>query len=281
MPTIAALHAAGELSTRARNALTNDAGCEVLADVAAMTEEKVRRLANVGAGTVAEIKSVLSANGLAFATESLEEEEEEGPRFEPYLWMVMDPWRDLRMMVRAIDKGIRYPGVSEQRHARFIRDAREVVDHKRKRERRMKAMIGRAVARLPPQDDATAANWIPKAGWDERRLCSTPIAKHPPQALESFTVPQELQAVRIKTAAELLDCEETIIRRLLRKGELRGFKLGRGVRVLVQSIEDYQQRQALPIPEPPVPKPVRRKNRRDTIEQERAMAFLRAAGVRI
>jgi hypothetical protein len=174
--TIAALHAAEELSTRARNALANDAGCETLADVAAMTEEKVRRLANVGAGTVAEIKSVLSANGLAFATESLEEEEEEGPRFEPCLWMVMDPWRDLRMMVRAIDKGIRYPGVSEQRHARFIRDAREVVDHKRKRERRMKAMIGRAVARLPPQDDATAANWIPKAGWDERRLCSTPIA---------------------------------------------------------------------------------------------------------
>jgi excisionase family DNA binding protein len=104
--------------------------------------------------------------------------------------------------------------------------------------------------------------------------------EHPPQTPESFTVPLELQAVRIKTAAELLDCEETIIRRLLRKGELRGFKLGRGVRVLVQSIEDYQQRQALPIPEPPVPKPVRRKSRRDTIEHERAIAYLRSIGLR-
>jgi Bacterial RNA polymerase, alpha chain C terminal domain len=111
MPTIAALHAAGELSTRARNALTNDGGCETLADVAAMTEENVRRLANVGAGTVAEIKSVLSANGLAFATESLEiEKEEDGLHFEANWWLITTPWRDLRMMVRAIEKGIRCLG---------------------------------------------------------------------------------------------------------------------------------------------------------------------------
>lgn len=102
----------------------------------------------------------------------------------------------------------------------------------------------------------------------------------PGNPLDSITLPLELQAVRIKTAAELLDCEETIIRRLLRKGELRGFKLGRGVRVLVQSIEDYQQRQALPLPdEPPPPKP-RRQTRRETIEQQKAMEFLRSLGIR-
>jgi excisionase family DNA binding protein len=103
--------------------------------------------------------------------------------------------------------------------------------------------------------------------------------EQPGNPLDSITVPLELQAVRIKTAAELLDCEETIIRRLLKKGELRGFHLGRGVRVLVQSIEEYQQRQALPLPdEPPPPKP-RRQTRRETIEHQKAMEFLRKAGV--
>lgn len=105
--------------------------------------------------------------------------------------------------------------------------------------------------------------------------------EQPGNPLDSITVPLEIQAVRIKTAAELLDCEETIIRRLLKKGELRGFKLGRGVRVLVQSIEDYQQRQALPLPdEPPPPKP-RRTTRRETIEQQKAMEYLRSLGIRV
>lgn len=97
--------------------------------------------------------------------------------------------------------------------------------------------------------------------------------------LDPITVPLELQAVRIKTAAELLDCEETIIRRLLRKGELRGFKLGRAVRVLLQSIEDYQQRQSLSPPQEPLPPKPRQKAWRDTIEQQKAMEFLRKAGV--
>lgn len=66
-PTIAALHASGRLSTRARNALVNDAGCESLADIGALSMDDVAALANVGPGTVAEITATLQAHGMDFA----------------------------------------------------------------------------------------------------------------------------------------------------------------------------------------------------------------------
>lgn len=68
-------------------------------------------------------------------------------------------------------------------------------------------------------------------------------------------------SVRVKTAARVLDADESHVRELLRHGELKGHRWGkRGVRIFVSSIDDYRRRQALggkpaEPPKPPRPKP--------------------------
>ena len=51
------------------------------------------------------------------------------------------------------------------------------------------------------------------------------------------------RSVRVSTAAKLLDADESLVRTLLRDGDLEGHRIGtRGVRIYVSSIETYQQR---------------------------------------
>lgn len=50
------------------------------------------------------------------------------------------------------------------------------------------------------------------------------------------------RSIKIKTAAKVLDCNETTVRRLLSRGYLEGHKIGRDVRVFADSIDDYRNR---------------------------------------
>ena len=48
-------------------------------------------------------------------------------------------------------------------------------------------------------------------------------------------------SARVARIAELLDCDEKQVRRLVDNGDLEGFRLGkRGLRVFLDSVADYQ-----------------------------------------
>lgn len=67
----------------------------------------------------------------------------------------------------------------------------------------------------------------------------------PRLAAPADDVEHELEAlersVRVKTAAQILDADESHVRELLREGKLRGHRWGkRGVRIYLSSIDDYR-----------------------------------------
>jgi excisionase family DNA binding protein len=54
------------------------------------------------------------------------------------------------------------------------------------------------------------------------------------------------RSIRVRTAAVILDCDETQIRALLRSGQVEGHRIGtRGVRVYLDSLDAYRERRAI------------------------------------
>lgn len=126
-PTLAALHAAGRLSTRARNAL-RWADCGTLADVAAMTTAQVGRIDNVGSKTLAEIGAVLAEYGLAFARPVVVEEVWVEDPFPAARILCIWPAEALSYLVDQIDGGAVYPGVSSERLGLFTFAAEGIIE---------------------------------------------------------------------------------------------------------------------------------------------------------
>ena len=87
-------------------------------------------------------------------------------------------------------------------------------------------------------------------------------------------------AAKVKTVAALLDADPAIVRRLVNKGELESFTIGkRGVRIYLDSVADYQQRQARQTP----PRAAERQQRRQVSRAaaREAIEGLRKLGVKI
>lgn len=53
------------------------------------------------------------------------------------------------------------------------------------------------------------------------------------------------RGVPVSTAASIIGCDDSYIRRLIRRGQLRAYRVGRGVRVYLSSIDDYRTRNAI------------------------------------
>lgn len=63
--------------------------------------------------------------------------------------------------------------------------------------------------------------------------------------LAELAGPDMRESRRVRTVAAMLDADETTVRRLIETGELESHTIGkRGVRVYLDSISDYQARQA-------------------------------------
>jgi hypothetical protein len=88
-------------------------------------------------------------------------------------------------------------------------------------------------------------------------------------------------SARVATVAELLDCDPGDIRRLIRDGELETHGKGkRGLRVYLDSVRDYQVRQARQTrPRSPDAGALRRRAPASTAAHLAAMASLRAKGI--
>jgi hypothetical protein len=81
------------------------------------------------------------------------------------------------------------------------------------------------------------------------------------------------RSVPIELAAdEISVCPKTILR-LLGKGDLKGHRVGRAVRVYLDSIEDYQRRNEYAPVAPAAPKRIR-KNSNAHLQAEEALAKL-------
>jgi excisionase family DNA binding protein len=65
-------------------------------------------------------------------------------------------------------------------------------------------------------------------------------------ALSAFDVPHVRASARVGTVAELLDCDERDVRRMISAGELEAHSKGkRGVRVYLDSVVAYQEGRTL------------------------------------
>lgn len=89
-------------------------------------------------------------------------------------------------------------------------------------------------------------------------------------------------SARVARVAELLDCDESDIRRLIRCGQLEAHGKGvRGVRVFLDSVRDYQDRRAIDAISGPAapPKAKSRRTAASTAAYRAAMAGLKAKGI--
>jgi hypothetical protein len=74
------------------------------------------------------------------------------------------------------------------------------------------------------------------------------VSIRPHFAADPATAPRP--SARVARVAELLDCDAGDVRRLIRSGELETHGKGkRGVRVFLDSVRDYQDRQTKPMPD--------------------------------
>jgi len=56
-------------------------------------------------------------------------------------------------------------------------------------------------------------------------------------------------SARVKTVAQMLDCDESQVRRMVAAGTLKSYRLGkRGIRIYLDSVADFQHPQAKPRP---------------------------------
>ena len=90
---------------------------------------------------------------------------------------------------------------------------------------------------------------------------------------------EDRRGVPLARAAEILAVEEPTVRKLLDTGKLKGFRVGRRIRVYEASITAYQDQSALgthsPTPEPPKPP----RQRRTSAEHRESLALLAQLGV--
>jgi excisionase family DNA binding protein len=86
----------------------------------------------------------------------------------------------------------------------------------------------------------------------------------------------------VATVAQLLDCHPTDVRRLVHSGELQTHRKGvRGVRVFLDSVQAYQERQTHPAPRRVATAihPLKRPFPPATVAFRAAMAGLKAKGL--
>jgi excisionase family DNA binding protein len=95
-----------------------------------------------------------------------------------------------------------------------------------------------------------------------------------------FAIARERLSVRVKHVAAILDCDQSQVRRLVDRGELEAHRIGkRGVRIYLDSVDDYRARgviKAARAPQMPH-KPLISKATR--IATAAALADLRADGI--
>jgi len=98
---------------------------------------------------------------------------------------------------------------------------------------------------------------------------------------------RRLESVTVARAAEILGCDETTVRALLRNGGLDGHRVGKsddtpnGVRVELQSALDYKRRHAIDADQAPADAPARPRRRPATAAHRESVAYLRSMGYRI
>ncbi|HLY90008.1 MAG TPA: helix-turn-helix domain-containing protein [Acetobacteraceae bacterium] len=87
-------------------------------------------------------------------------------------------------------------------------------------------------------------------------------------------------SVKVSTAAAILDCDESFVRKLVKDEELSSHQLGkRGIRIYLSSIEDYRRRSTVlaaggtPAAGKPKPKP------KQSASFNEAMAFMKSRGL--
>lgn len=88
------------------------------------------------------------------------------------------------------------------------------------------------------------------------------------------------RAVTVQKAADAMDLDESTVRKMLRTGELRGFRAGAGhksMRVFVSSIREHQANRLI-IPDGELPKPQKPKRERSASHKQ-ALATLAALGI--
>lgn len=90
------------------------------------------------------------------------------------------------------------------------------------------------------------------------------------------------RSVRVAKVAEALDIDQSTVRRLLDRGDLEGHKVGRGIRIYVDSVQAYQEGKRVAPPKPegaPERKP--RRKVEPSAELEEALAYMRSLGLRV
>ena len=97
--------------------------------------------------------------------------------------------------------------------------------------------------------------------------------------LSHIPIANDDRSVRVSTAAAMLDCDESMIRKLAKDGELEWHRFGkRGVRIFLASISDYQVRMTGQTPAAERQSP--RKNRtRPSARHNESMAYLKSMGL--
>jgi excisionase family DNA binding protein len=119
---------------------------------------------------------------------------------------------------------------------------------------------------------AKITNALARIEDDVQRLLADARAQH------TFIEPPD-RSLKVSQAAELLACDDSEVRRLLKKGELRGHTIGtRGVRVLLSSLNDYRQRQAI-VPQKEASRELKQRRRQRSKRSEESTAFLRKLGL--
>ena len=89
-------------------------------------------------------------------------------------------------------------------------------------------------------------------------------------------------SAKVKTVAEMLDADPAIVRRLVDKGELESHTIGkRGVRIYLDSVADYQDRQMRQIAKRETRSEKRERRQSTRAAARAAIAGLKAWGVRL
>lgn len=87
-----------------------------------------------------------------------------------------------------------------------------------------------------------------------------------------------LQSARVRHVANLLDCDDSQIRRLVANGELEAHNVGRrGVRIFLSSVKDYQDRKIMPAA--PYLRPAAPRRKASSSAHRAAMAELQRDGI--
>jgi excisionase family DNA binding protein len=85
--------------------------------------------------------------------------------------------------------------------------------------------------------------------------------------------------ISVREAARRIGCDPSRVRKLLKGGQLRGYRDGRRIRVRESSVVDYQERAPIPSA-PPIGKEPLSPHRRNWNRQREALAALEQLGVK-